>query len=106
MSTASEWRFGIELECYLPGDRAFERGSYTSGRQIPDMPRGWVSKTDGSLGTEGYHEVGVEVVSPVLRGERGLTEVAYAVEVLLGPLGARVDGTTGLHVHVDASKLT
>jgi hypothetical protein len=100
--------FGIEIECYVPERVAadFRLGRYHHGIQIRVCPTGWNAQSDGSL-TDGCPAgfVPVEVVSPILAGEDGLTQAVY-VSDLLRDLGAVVNGHCGLHIHVDARDLT
>jgi len=106
MVRAAEVKFGVEVECFVPQAvaRRFPAGGYHRGTQLPHTPEGWNGQRDGSIHPEpGYSPV--EVVSPTLAGEQGLTEVFYILETLRA-VGARVNGSTGLHVHVDASQLT
>lgn len=58
----------------------------------------WKTVTDGSVSAGG------EVVSPVLRGEDGMRQVAKVCEVL-NEMGCRVNRTCGLHVHVNSRGL-
>lgn len=106
MVKAAEVRFGVEVECFVPSAvaRRFPAGGYHRGSQLPQTPDGWNGQRDGSIRPELDHSP-VEVVSPVLAGEEGLAEVFYMLETLKAA-GAKVNGSTGLHVHVDASHLT
>ena len=101
---AAEATFGIEIECFLP--RGCVRvGAYHAGVELGSrFPAGWNAQRDGSLRTtlRGYE--GVEIVSPVLRGREGLEQVRQ-VAALLQELGARVNRTCGLHVHVGATSV-
>ena len=101
---AAEATFGIEIECFLP--RGCVRvGAYHAGAELGGrFPAGWNAQRDGSLRTtlRGYE--GVEIVSPVLRGRDGLEQVRR-VAALLQELGARVNRTCGLHVHVGATSV-
>lgn len=65
-----------------------------------NIPNAWDIHSDGSLSSGGF-----EVVSPILDGEAGLEEVRKVARLLV-LAGARVDGTCGFHVHVDARDLT
>lgn len=58
----------------------------------------WKAVTDASVSG------GCEIVSPILRGEAGLAQVAQVMEALRAA-GGRVDRSTGLHVHVGVSDL-
>ena len=62
--------------------------------------RHWKAVTDGSLDSGGC-----EVVSPVLSGEEGLTQLRTVVRAL-AQAGARVNRSCGLHVHLGASDLS
>lgn len=86
-------RFGVEIECNVAGGRS----GATATRIINALPQGWRLKSDGSLGSRG-----VEVVSPPLQGEDGMSQLRQVCE-LLRQNGAEVDRTCGLHVHHDVS---
>jgi hypothetical protein len=95
---ASELTFGVELEVYLPRGLIAVGGRH-AGRQIPDLPEGWNAQGDGSLTDAPHGYQGVEVVSPILKGEDGLRQLAAACAWLNG-LGAKVTRKCGFHVHV------
>ena len=102
-------RFGIEVECYLPEQFVtsgqFEVGGYHKGIQIKGAPRGWKAERDASVSgysPRGY--VGLEIVSPVLCGDDGLAQVVGFFD-FLKEVGAKVNRRTGMHVHVDGSRL-
>lgn len=103
--------FGVEIECYIPVTHSgeFPTGSYHNGVQISIAPAGWNGQADSSLGAgfvrDGVQYRPVEVVSPKLKGESGLEQVVYMVDYL-NEIGAIVTDACGLHVHVDARKLT
>jgi len=105
---ARELKFGIEIECLVPSELVesgdFRPGPYHHGYRINRSPDGWNSQQDGSLRSHDYNYTPVEVVSPILSGEEGLTEVVYML-AYLNEIGAKVNETCGLHVHVDASHL-
>jgi hypothetical protein len=94
---ASEMTFGIEIEtCLPPGLVAC--GGYHAGYQIAGLPQGWNAQRDCSIrGEAGL--AGVEVVSPVLKGADGLRQVV-TVAKWLNEHGAKVNSSTGFHVHV------
>lgn len=95
---ASEMTFGIEIECCLPMRARIEVGGYHRGVAVAGLPAGWNAQADGSIAPPmGYY--GVEIVSPVLQGSEGLRQVV-AVCCWLKTLGALVNRSTGLHVHV------
>lgn len=102
--TASQIKFGVEIECYLPTGVEVQIGAYHNGLQINWAPAGWNGQNDGSIhAPDGYRAV--EIVSPALAGEDGLIEVYYMVDTIKA-LGGRVNASCGLHVHVDANTLT
>jgi len=100
--------FGVEFECYLP-DGASQQACAAAVSQRLGAPcivetynhqlRGhWKIVTDGSLGD---YSRGIEIVSPVLNGEAGLSAV-YAVAEALSDFGCTVSKKCGFHVHVGA----
>lgn len=97
---ANTTTFGIEIECCLPVAlrSSVAVGGYHRGMQIAALPPGWTAQTDGSIcAPVGFFAV--EVVSPVLVGADGVRQVVAVLEWLRGQ-GARVNQSTGLHVHV------
>src|SRR5262245_8670273 len=94
--------FGVEIECYIPRDRmdGWSIAGYHSsyGGNIPESD-GWRAMEDGSLCSAPRGFRGVEIVSPVLRGREGLASVR-AMVARLNSMGAVVNKTCGLHVHV------
>tara|TARA_R110000824_G_scaffold41173_1_gene122749 strand:+ start:291 stop:1235 length:945 start_codon:yes stop_codon:yes gene_type:complete len=100
--------FGIELETVMSPDSLNRNnwtvGEYHRGWVIPeDSPEhnhgdGWKTMYDGSILSHG-HGRGVEVVSPVLRGSDGIAKVEAMVARLKG-MDARVNRSTGMHVHI------
>jgi len=101
---SKDTKFGVEIECLIPSDLAPRQGGYHNGIQIDGFPSGWNSQRDGSINCNLSGYTGVEIVSPVLKGEKGLTEVV-AVFDWLTEIGAKVNKSTGLHVHVDGRSL-
>lgn len=97
---ASEITFGIEIECNIPDAYSdnFPVGGYHNGIQSPVLPEGWNTQADGSLRSErGFFTA--EITSPVLKGEAGLAEVVYVVD-LLNSIGAKTNSSCGIHVTV------
>ncbi len=91
--------WGVEIECFLPTG-SMRVGSYHRGIEIGGrFPRGWNAQSDGSLHTSLRNYQGVEIVSPVLKGREGLEEVRQVTR-LLEEMGARVNRTCGLHIHL------
>jgi hypothetical protein len=66
--------------------------------QVPNFPQGWVAMSDGSIHAARGRR-GCEFVSPILRGADGLRQIIDVCEKLHA-MGASVNRTTGLHVHV------
>lgn len=95
--------FGVEIECYAPeGEESWdgENGvQYTW--DILDAA-GWNSwanllSPDESL----YHGYGVEVKSPPLSGADGFSEITSILNIL-NERDYWIDGSCGLHVHLNA----
>jgi hypothetical protein len=96
---AADVTFGIEIECHLPAGTGIRVGNYSGdGIQVPGLPAGWVAKSDCSI-AHPYGRTPVEIVSPVLKGEEGLRQVAEACRKI-SALGAKVNPSCGFHVHV------
>lgn len=94
----NEMTFGCEFEVVLPVGVITHVGGYHCGTQIPQLPRGWNAQRDGSI-QAGRGRMGVEVVSPILKGAEGLNQLATVLQWLRDN-GAKVNRSTGLHVHV------
>ena len=102
-SQANTFTFGIEIECYIPVESAnFRIGGYHAGIQIPGMPEGWNAQRDASIQAPAG-KVGVEIVSPILTGSNGLSQVSTVLEWLRG-IGAGCNQSCGIHVHVGTNK--
>src|SRR5262245_26549167 len=102
-------KFGIEIECMLPRTQTMDsvaRAINTAG--VPCFNAGyshsrssqWKVVSDGSLSGGN----GMEIVSPPMTGEQSLDHIAIVCRVL-NELGATVNRSCGLHVHVDAGNL-
>ena len=97
-----EMTFGIEIECHLP--LAVSRDQVKAR-----LPRGWSIHGDGSIRGYDYRtRHAMEVVSPtaptlLLRGSRGMEQVRRVVATLR-ELGAQVNFSCGLHVHIGFDK--
>jgi hypothetical protein len=90
--------FGVEIECVLPSALVLDASALKLARGV--KPVGWKAVPDGSIrAPEGF--TAVEFVSPKLVGEAGLT-AAVAVVERLAALGARVNDSCGLHVHISS----
>ncbi|HCI45786.1 MAG TPA: hypothetical protein DFI00_00680, partial [Rhodospirillaceae bacterium] len=122
----SQRRFGVELEVILPfcpsklprGTTRFDKVA-TLLRQngIPAMtedeakanprsvgPDVWIVKDDETLGGSCVDFEGVEIVSPILAGERDLKKLLNVTR-LLKDTGFTTNFQTGLHVHHEADDL-
>lgn len=108
----SNRRFGIEIECYGISQQRAKRAIIDAGISASisgynhRTPRNWKVSTDGSIewNDRNVHGDALEVVSPPLKGKRGLKEVLKVAKAL-EDAGARVNKTCGFHVHVDAAGL-
>ena len=102
---ANQVTFGVEIECGIPTEFSdqFNRGGYHRGTQIQGFPAGWNCQSDASVDVPGMFPV--EVVSPVLKGEAGLVELVAVLDFLV-EIGAKVNSSTGLHVHIGINGLS
>lgn len=105
MVKASGMTFGVEFEVQIPNDyqEIVTIGGYHRGDTQDWLPPGWNVQADGSLeADQGFFTC--EVVSPVLKGEEGLFEVVFVCDVLT-EMGAKVNNSMGMHVHVGAADI-
>lgn len=98
---ADERTFGVEFEVLLPGYGASVNRDAVRAALAAEGVTGWSVKGDGSLN----YEHGIEVVSPVLRGEAGHEQIVKVCRALRSA-GATVNTSCGLHVHHGAQDLT
>ena len=100
---ANEITFGIEIECTMPTIKmqeiGMQVGGYHHGTQVPGLPAGWNAQRDGSISANDYDHTGVEIVSPILKGVDGVEQVKKVCQ-WLKEMGAKVNASCGLHVHV------
>lgn len=101
---AESYRWGVEIECFLPSRKVTELGisigGYHNGRALPSpFPQGWKAEGDGSLRSDRRGYVGIEIVSPILSGRTGIEQVKQVAK-LLREHGAVVNPTCGLHCHI------
>jgi hypothetical protein len=89
--------FGVELEVTLPFGTC-PVGGYHAGVQVPQLPQGWKAERDCSIQAGPGHQA-AEIVSPVLKGADGLRQLK-AVCDWLNRVGAKVNRSTGFHVHI------
>lgn len=99
--------FGIELEGF-----GVERGKFFDAlaqKKIPvcmnerfnrDIPQ-WTVTTDGTVTAN--HPL--EIISPILHGEKGLTEIKKVCDVA-NKLGIKTDESCGFHIHWSAGDYT
>jgi hypothetical protein len=104
----SDLGFGVELECYLPEGRTMqEAATAVAARGIACHAEGynhalrstWKIVPDGSL----QSSRGIELVSPILRGDAGLAQVEQVCEALQD-FGCTVNRNCGFHVHVGVGR--
>ena len=99
---AKELTFGVEFEL-IADDSTIRQdglriGSYRHGIQVPFLPEGWTAEADASIDNHnGGHRC--EIVSPVLRGEEGLKQVAEVLRIL-EQKNFRLNATCATHVHI------
>lgn len=103
-TTVQNLTFGVEIETGVPYSANLNIGGYHNGRTLPDFPTigtvhgsKWKASGDSSISVQGHS--GCEFVSPILKGADGLRNLTEAVEKIKA-LGAKVNRTTGVHVHV------
>ncbi len=89
--------FGVELEVTLPVGTC-EVGPYHHGVHVPQLPAGWKAERDSSI-QPGAGYMAAEIVSPVLKGADGLAQLKTVCD-WLNSVGAKVNRSTGFHVHV------
>lgn len=103
---AADLTFGIEIETTIDyavaTSNGLRVGSYYQGIQVPYLPAGWVAKSDGSIRGENG-QIGCEIVSPILKGAEGLSQVIEVAKTL-EEKGHRVNSSCGVHVHVGWSR--
>ena len=106
-STTSTLTFGIEIECVGLNTRQAAHALRNAGINCEDpgythaTMATWKVVTDGSLSSRSG---ACEVVSPVLSGSDGLTEVRTVMMVLRNA-GARINESCGMHIHIGVDTL-
>lgn len=100
---AFDKQFGVELECYNVSSDTLRRKLTAAGINCNSASRNtsnsgyWKITSDSSItGTNSF-----ELVSPILQGEAGLTELMKVCKVL-NDCKAKVNQTCGTHVHINA----
>ena len=116
------FKFGIEIECFGCTRTAIkdELIKHCINADIQTynhvtVEGQWKITLDGSVTSDGTDLImdlhgnmvmkGIEVVSPPLYGVEGLKELHTVLDVL-NKLGAKVDKSCGLHIHLDSTHLT
>ena len=99
---AKDITFGIELELTIRErtvrNECMTIGTYHHGVQVPFLPTGWKAERDSSIRTTSGR-VACEIVSPILKGEKGIKEVIKVVEILKSK-GMTPNESCGIHIHV------
>lgn len=86
--------FGVEIECKLPTTLN------VSWDELHEMlPKGTGLAHDGSINGNG-----VEIQTPILAGEAGEKYIKEVCATLV-KVGAKVDASTGLHVHISSQDI-
>lgn len=100
-------KFGIEIEAHNVAQRDVAAALNAVGIRCAvegynhSTTNHWKIVNDCSIqGSQGF-----ELVSPILQGENGLMQVAIVGDTL-ERLGAKVNTSCGLHVHIDGRDLT
>lgn len=96
--------FGVEIETTIPNNSSVSVGSYSTGTALPsEAPSfngaSWRAHSDVSIRPSTPSHKGCEFVSPVLKGEAGLKHIVEFM-AWLRSVGAKVNRSTGTHVHV------
>ena len=104
----SKLTFGVEIECYhCNRSELIEQGSanglaiHSEGYNHQDNERYYKIVSDGSLSGVDNNEV----VSPILKGNNGLASLKQLCKALAA-VGAKVNRTCGLHVHIGAASMS
>jgi len=110
---AAEIDFGVELETAIPANSMIDVGSYHIGspvsfgvrqdgrRSAAPLYNGifyWRADNDGSIRFSPV-EKGCEFVSPILRGDEGISNLLAFVR-FAKQIGATVNGTCGCHITI------
>lgn len=106
--TAMQLTFGVEIETYNVNQSAMLERAGANGLPIRyegynhhDSHDTFRFISDGSI--RGINPI--ECVSPILQGYNGFSALENACKTL-NEVGAKVNKSTGLHVHIGAAKLT
>lgn len=99
---ANEITFGLEVEGTIPADAPFTVGPHGNGHPIPQLRNEWLADGDPSIHA-GRNRRPCEFVSPVYRGVEGLRQLLADLATIKS-LGAEVNASCGLHIHVGFDK--
>lgn len=108
--TMTDRTFGVEIECigvnaHVAAQAIRDAGVLCEVEYYNHYTRDhWKIVTDASV-RDATGAPGIEVVSPILQGERGLRELKLVADAL-NVSGGTANRTCGLHVHVGARDLT
>src|SRR4051794_18000664 len=94
--------FGVEIETTLPRGTVAV-GYHGQGAPIPQLRGEWKADADPSISVQTSGHVACEFVSPVFRGAAGLKQLLADLAVIKA-MGATVNASCGLHVHVGFDK--
>ena len=104
----SKLTFGVEIECYncdrytlISNARRHSLDVQSEGYNHTDGRPYYKIVSDASI----FGNDGNEVVSPILKGDNGLNSLKTLCEALR-ETGARVNRSTGLHVHIGAANIS
>ena len=114
------FKFGVEIECF--GCKRIDIQNELDKLNIPceiktyshGIPNAWKITLDGSVTCDGTDPIddyygnivmkGIDVVSPVLEGTNGISQLRNVISVL-NKLHAKIDNTASIHVHIDTSTM-
>ncbi len=108
----SERKWGCEIECLVPVSRAETAGRLQNAgiecySEIynHNTTGHWKIVSDASVLSEwGSGFIPMEIVSPPLKGNKGLRQLKKVLDVV-NDLGGKVNNTCGLHVHHEVTDL-
>lgn len=104
--------FGVEIEFFGISKDAAREALLEMGISVKwhgythQTTDWWKIVRDGSVNNKGTEDgSGLELVSPILKGIKGLEQVKLAVKTLK-EAGAKVDSSCGLHIHLGTNGFT
>lgn len=104
--------FGVEIEFLMEEEKLHNLPEALARKGIScrkinytkEITSYWKLVTDASVRTSSVGVTGMEIVSPILKGKKGKIALETVCEVL-NELGASINRTCGLHVHVGIGDL-